>query len=115
MVNEFFAKLDGRAMRLVFDNEGQHRSRWQAVMLIPAKIGCAPRSLSEWIKKAEVNGGKRGHPDRHVREDEGVGAGEPVTAPGQRYPAQGRKPARHRFEGGLNAYFAMADLDRRSK
>ena len=45
-----------RAVRLVFDNEGQRGSRWQA---IAAKIGCAPQTLNDWVKKAEVNGGKR--------------------------------------------------------
>jgi transposase len=33
------------AVRLVFDNEAQHPSRWQAVMSIAAKIGCTPQTL----------------------------------------------------------------------
>src|SRR5690606_22600420 len=33
----------------------------------------------------------RGHPDRHGREDEGAGTGEPGVAPGQRDPAQGER------------------------
>jgi len=28
-------------------------------MSISAKIGCAPQILNEWIKKAEVDSGKR--------------------------------------------------------
>jgi len=39
--------------------EGQHGSRWQAVMLISAKVGCAPQTLNECVKKAEVDSGKR--------------------------------------------------------
>ena len=46
-------------MRLVLANEGQHGSRWQAVMSIAAKIGCAPQTPKDWVKKAEVDGGKR--------------------------------------------------------
>lgn len=46
-------------MRLVLDNEGQHASRWQAIVSISAKIGCTPQTLNEWVKKAEVDGGRR--------------------------------------------------------
>jgi transposase-like protein len=38
---------------------GQHRSRWQAVLSISSKIGCAPQTLNDWLNKAEVNSGKR--------------------------------------------------------
>ena len=48
-----------RAVRLVLDNEGQHRSRWQSAMSISAKIGCAPQTLNEWVKKAEIDRGRR--------------------------------------------------------
>ena len=45
-------------MRLVLDNEGQHASRWQAVMSIAAKLGCTPQTLNDWVKKAEVGTGR---------------------------------------------------------
>jgi transposase-like protein len=57
--NKFSPEVRERAVRLVLDNEGQHGSRWQAVMSISAKIGCAPQTLNDWVKKAEVNSGKR--------------------------------------------------------
>jgi transposase len=38
---------------------GRHGSRWQAVLSISLKIGCAPQTLVEWVKKAEVDSGKR--------------------------------------------------------
>jgi transposase len=47
------------AVRLVLDNEGQHGSRWQSALSISAKIGCAPQTLIDGGKKAEVNSGKR--------------------------------------------------------
>ena len=48
-----------RAVQLVCDDEGEHGPRWQAIMSIAVKIGCAPQTLNHWVKKAEVNGGKR--------------------------------------------------------
>jgi transposase len=51
-----------RAVRLVPGNHGnqdQHGSRWQAVMLMSAKIGRAPQTLHERAKRAEVDSGKR--------------------------------------------------------
>jgi len=33
-------------------------SRWSAVVSVADKIGCAPQTLHEWVKKAEVDSGK---------------------------------------------------------
>ena len=38
---------------------GQHESRWSAILSISSKIGCAPQTLNEWVKKAEVDRGDR--------------------------------------------------------
>ena len=57
--NKFSPEVRERAVRLVLDNQGQHGSRWQAVLSISSKIGCAPQTLNDWVNKAEVNSGKR--------------------------------------------------------
>ncbi|WP_205910251.1 IS3 family transposase [Rhizobium sp. FKY42] len=44
---------------MVAEHEPEHSSRWAAVSSIAAKIGCSAHTLHEWVKKAEVDSGKR--------------------------------------------------------
>lgn len=73
-------------------------------MSISAKIGCAPQTLKEWVKKREVDSGKR--------------AGIP-TDMGEKMKALERENRELRQANEIlrkaSAYFAMAALDRRSK
>ena len=94
--NKFSPEVRERAVRLVLDNEAQHPSRWQAIMSIAAKIGCTPQTLNDWVKKTEVDSGRRaGIPtemaekikalereNRELRQaNEILRKGEPVKAP----------------------------------
>ena len=47
------------AVRLVLDNQGQDEFRWSAIRSISTRIGCAPQTLNGWIKRPEVDSGKR--------------------------------------------------------
>lgn len=47
--NKFSPEVRDLAVRPVFDNEGQHGSRWQAIVSIAAKIGCSAHTLNEWV------------------------------------------------------------------
>lgn len=42
-----------------FDHEKEYRSRWAAVSSIATKIGCTTQTLSEWVKRAEMDIGVR--------------------------------------------------------
>ena len=102
--NKYSPEVRERAVRLVLDNEAQHPSRWQAVTSIAAKIGCTPQTLNDWVKKAEVDSGQR--------------AGIP-TELAEKMKALERENRELRQANEIlrkaSAYFAMAELDRRSK
>ena len=57
--NKFSPEVRERAVRLVLDHEGGYPSRWTACQSIAAKIGCSTHTLLDWVKKAEVDSGKR--------------------------------------------------------
>jgi transposase-like protein len=102
--NRFSPEVRARAVRLVFDHEREHPSRWATVSSIAAKIGCTAQSLNEWVKKAEVDSGAR--------------AGLP-TEMAERLKALERENRELRQANEIlrkaSAYFAQAELDRRFK
>ena len=102
--NRFSAEVRTRAVRLVFEHEKDHRSRWATVTSIAAKIGCTPQTLHEWVKKAEIDSGKR--------------SGVPSDV-SDRLKALERENRELRQANEIlrkaSAYFAQAELDRRFK
>jgi transposase len=93
-----------RAVRMVFDHAGDYPSQWAAIASIANKIGCTPQTLSNWVKQAERDTGKRAGLTTDERE---------------RLKALEREVRELRQANEIlrkaSAYFAQAELDRRPK
>ena len=48
-----------RAVRLVFEQQGEHESQWAAIGSIASKMGCTAETLRKWVRQAERDQGKR--------------------------------------------------------
>ena len=90
-----------RAVRMVFEHQGEHGSQWEAINSIAAKIGCAGEMLRNWVRQAERDAGARPGPTTDERE---------------RILALEREVREFRQANEIlrkaSAYFAQAELDR---
>lgn len=48
-----------RAVRLVLEQQGEHESQWAAIRSVAAKVGCTDETLRMWVRRAEVDDGRR--------------------------------------------------------
>ena len=102
--NRFSSEVRERAVRMVLEHASDHSSQWAAIGSIASKIGCTGETLRKWVRQAERDKGQRSGLTSDERE---------------RMKAMEREIRELRQANEIlrkaSAYFAQAELDRRSK
>ena len=93
-----------RAVRMVFEHQGEHDSQWAAITSIAGKIGCTSETLRHWVRQAERDTGRR--PGLTTDERQRLKDLEREVRELRRANEILRK---------ASAFFAQAELDRRPK
>jgi transposase-like protein len=97
-------EVQERAVRLVFEHEGEHDSQWAAIGSIASKIGCTAETLRKWVRQAERDQGKRS----------GLSSSDRDRL--KELERENRELKRaNEILRKASAFFAQAELDRRPK
>jgi transposase-like protein len=97
-------EVQERAVRLVFEQAGEHDSQWAAIGSIASKIGCTAETLRKWVRQAERDQGKRS----------GLSSSERDRL--KELERENRELKRaNEILRKASAFFAQAELDRRPK
>ena len=100
----FSPEVKERAVRLTYEQQKDAGSQWAAIRSVASKIGCSPETLRHWIRKDEVDTGKR----------------EGLTTSEREHMKQLEKENRELKKANeilrlASAYFAKAELDRQQR
>jgi transposase len=93
-----------RAVRMVFEHEGRYGSRWETICSIAKKLGCSSEALRNWVKRAEIDSGRR----------DGVTSEERSRIKDLEREVSELRRANEILRKA-SAYFAQAELDRRPR
>jgi transposase-like protein len=102
--NRFSPEVRERAVRMVLEHQGDHASQWAAIASIAGKIGCTGETLRGWVRQAERDVGSRA----------GVTSDERARLKALERENRELRQANEILRKA-SAYFAQAELDRRSK
>ena len=98
------AEVRERVVRMVMEQEGAHGSQWATIGSIAEKIGCTAETLRKWVRRAEIDRGRRAGLTSDER---------------QRMKELERENRELRRANAIlreaSAYFAQAELDRRRR
>jgi transposase-like protein len=89
---------------MVFEHASEYNSQWEAICSIAAKIGCSAETLRQWVRRSEVDAGRR----------DGVTSDERTRL--KELERENRELRRaNEILRKASAYFAQAELDRRQR
>jgi transposase len=102
--SRFPQEVRERAVRLVLDHGDEYGSQWEAICSIAEKIGCSAEALRKWVRRTEIDSGRRG----------GLTSDERTRM--KDLERENRELRRaNEILSKASAYFAQAELDRRPK
>ena len=101
---KYSPEIRERSVRMVFEQRSEHSSQWAAIQSIAAKIGCSAQTLCSWVRQHERDTGQR----------DGVTSAEAARIKDLEREVRELKRANEILRLA-SAYFAQAELDRRSK
>ena len=102
--SKFSPEVRERAVRRVFEHGSEYGSQWEAIGSIAVKIGCTAETLRKWVRRAEVDSGRRG----------GLTSDERARLKDLEREVRELRRANEILRKA-SAYFAQAELDRRAK
>ena len=55
----YLAEMRDRAVRMVFEAEQHSGSQWEAICSVAEKLGPTPETVRKWVRRVEVDEGRR--------------------------------------------------------
>ena len=102
--NRYSPEVKERAVRMVFDHLSEYDSQWSAIVSISSKMGCSAETLRRWVRRSDIDSGRRG------------GLTSDERARFKEMERENRELRRvNEILRKASAFFAQAELDRRRK